>query len=189
MNFITFLELVFLSVLLAIIWEFFSTIFPSWKRMKLERAMRDLTHSMVLLNKDALFTAKIKSGQYLHDVFYKSMLMALCEKPNWKLGMWKLVRYNEETERAMQNFRSEIDALDKRTRGIIDNAMYASGKVIFLCNPFLVFLFSLKLIKSRQEFRASKKPKRFMQDRLIRSAEYYTIYAVEQKALSECYAQ
>lgn len=189
MNFMTFLVIVLFSVLAAILWEVVSTIFPAWKRMKIERAMRDLTHSMILLNKDALLTAKINGGQYLHDVLYKSLLITLCEKPDLKLGMWNLIRYNEETERAMQKFRSEINALDRRTRTVVDNAIYASGKVIFLCNPFLLVLFSFKLMKSQKEFRAAKKSQRFMEERIIRSAEYYTIYAVEQREGTECYAQ
>lgn len=192
MNLTTLVFVIFFSISLAFTGEVLFTIIPAWRRMKIEQSSLDLTKCLSRINGDALLTAKISDGQYLHDVFYKSVLMTLCKKPRLKFKTLRLITYNEEDERARIKFRAEIDSLDKKTREIVNNAMYASGRIIFLCNPFLLILFSIKMIQAHNDFKTkSKKPKRFLQDRVIRSTEYYTIYAAEQRTHNdvECYAQ
>ena len=185
MNYGILFRVVIFTVLIAAAWEYLTVIFPAWRRLKLQAARLDLTKAVAKLNEDALVTAKISDGEYLHDIFYKYLVMTLCGKNKLKFWMLLFANYNEKDEQAMQRFRKEVVGLDGETRAIVNGASLAAGKIIFLCSPIITILLVLKLMHDKKGLDAKKEKhllKSHLKSQLIRSAEYYAVYSVQHRA-------
>ncbi len=181
MNLTTFIIVAISSILAAVVWEVIFNIIPAWLNFKREEARVSLTEGIGRLNDDVLINAKIKGGQYLHDNFYKFLIDTLCNKPMLKYGMLKSINCDEESERRRNNFRAEIDSLDKETKTVVNNAIYASSKMFLLDNPIIFFMFLLKVIRVKRDYHTE-----LLRDRMMRSSEYYTINMDRSNDLAKC---
>jgi hypothetical protein len=191
MNIQHFAIVVVVSISGALVWELFFFIYPAWRNMKKEQAMLLLAKGIRVLNGDMLLNAKIKQGEYLHDVLYKFLMGVLCEKSLLKFCMLSEIKYDADDEKKMQMFRAEINNLNEEARQIVDNAIFASSKVIALQSPFLFFLITLRMLRVRHDFQTKRSEefirgryKEFIRNSMMRSTQDYAWYM--KKELSHC---
>jgi hypothetical protein len=174
MNFATFLIIAVTTSAVAFIWQILFHVYPAYKRAKIAESQSILAKCVVLLNRDALLNAKICTGHYLHDKFYKLLFCVLTDKTKLSFNMLRHVKYDDKVLEERNKFRSEIDALDDATKQTIENATFSVAKVLILRNPLIFIMLLLRLNKVKRDFH-EKKAKAVLRRSMIISTEYITV--------------
>jgi len=168
MDMINFLMVAAVSTMVAAGWLFVTRIFPAFKAAKIQESLVSLTRCLAHLSRGPLAEATLTNGEFLHDKFYKLSFMVLTHKVNLKFSM--LHRLTSRTEFKRSKFHREMEALDPEIRQLVDLAIIATAKILWLRNPVI---FTMSLLK---QWHMSREPKSSshraaLRTRAIRSTE------------------
>lgn len=145
----TWVMIAILSVLISILWQFFSCVAPAMRNAVISENILNLERCILALNTDALLHGKIKSGSYLHGNFYSFLLSMLTPE---KIKMPKSSDFNFDgyATNRLSKLDIEINRLDDITKESVLKAMLSISMILLFKYPFEFVLIFLKmdLIKS-----------------------------------------
>jgi hypothetical protein len=145
----TWVLVIFLSIILAVLWQYFSCVVPAMRRANVSEYILNLERCILDLNSDALLNGKIKSGSYLHGNYYLFLLSMLSPE---KIKMPKISDYEfgQDSTRRMSNLDIEINSLDANTKESVLKAMLSISMILLYKYPldFAMILLKMDLVKS-----------------------------------------
>jgi len=169
MSISTFIVFACLCTIAAYLFVKLAIVYPAWKRHKVQDAATVLSKCLKHLNSDALPSAKIKNGHYLHDKFY-NLLYFIYTNDNPIIKSTANIIHTEKIEQERKKFRNEINNLDPETRAIIDESLAAIAQILWLHNPLKFIICIVKSTTARGNFE-----KGALKKQMVRDGEYLTV--------------
>ncbi len=152
---------IILSVLSAVCWQFVAYVLPAMRNAVIAENMLTLTTCLLELNTNALSSGKIKSGSYLHDKFYRFLVLILC---NADIRL-PTTGPDHDSKRLMQQFDDEINRLGFKTKRSVTDAISAASKILFAKHPVDFIVLFLRTNRKKTDYRNG----------LIVSGKYVTV--------------
>ncbi|MBM9519246.1 hypothetical protein JWG39_05350 [Desulforhopalus vacuolatus] len=159
MTFLSFVLVALVSTTIAFVCLELFVVWPAAKSYYQQATKTSLSRCLRFLNEKALKNGKIKDGEYLHDIFYKTVLRTLvADKSTIKVKGWS-VKHTRKDELRFKKFQREINNLDEDTRKVVNRASCSIAKIVWLNNMVGLPLLIIKSEQKREEY-------------LIRSGQY-----------------
>ena len=139
----------FLSILISVLWQFFSCVAPAMRNAVISENILNLERCILALNTDALLNGKIKSGSYLHGNFY-TFLLSMLTPEKIKMPKTSDFDFDKYVTKRLSNLDIEINGLDSITKESVLKAMMSISMILLFKYPldFAMILFKMNLIKS-----------------------------------------
>ena len=166
------------STLLAFLFCFCFYVYPSYRKAKIQESLAILAKNVAMLNNSFLKSNSCK-GYYLHDRLYFLLFMILTHKINIKSDIIKhiICGDNEKESNELKKFKTEINALDKDMKDVIEDGILAIGQILFLRNPILFAIASIMISWKKRNSLTLRKIRYYFKKGIINSAEYITVNA------------
>lgn len=144
----TFVFVAVVSIALTIAWHCIFYIVPAYKKLKTASALLALAKYVRAIDENPLLDGTISKGGHLHDNIYKLLQSTLINKVTLHFSMLRQISINKNELETVKKFQGEMDALDKDTRRLIDQAMFTVAKILMFRNPVVFMLIYFKIRKT-----------------------------------------
>jgi len=130
----TWAVVIFLSVVIAILWQLFTCVIPAMRSALISENILNLEKCILKLDVDAFLHGKIRSGTFIHDRFYR-FLLSMLRPDDIMFPKISEFDHDQRSKQMMSVIDNEINSLDSEIKEYVLISMASISKILFLKYP------------------------------------------------------